>query len=766
MPIGVPVPLAAWSWAGARLARPLLALLSPALLLLASRAAWGSPDNFESPPVHPIERSPDGSRLFAVHTADARLVIFDLTTGDPVWEDQVPVGIEPVTVRARSNTEVWVVNHLSDSISIIDLGTRNVVRTLLVGDEPTDVVFAGNPERAFVCVSQKDRIEVFDPGNLDLAPVLIPIEGRNPRSLAVAPDGNSVYVTVMDSGNRTTVIPFGTVAANGGPPAPNPPMDPGLPAAPQTALIVSHDGAHWIDEADRDWSPLVPYTLPDQDLFELSASTLAITRSWTGVGTSLFNLAVHPITGQILISNHAAQNAVRFEPNLKGRFLQNRVTIVDPLTSTVTPLHLNGHIDYGQGGSPGERSLSLSFPLDLAVREDGSEWYLAAFGSGKVAVLDDQGAVVRRIAVGQGPAGLALDEARSRLYVLNRFSSSISSVDLSDDSSVQVSLGFDPSSPAVREGRRFLYDGELSSAHGDLSCGSCHLFGGMDNLAWDLGDPTGDYQPPPQPIPGLEGFHPMKGPMVTQSFKALRNTEPLHWRGDRRVFRDFNPAFVSLMGRGDSLSAAEIVKFRDFVFTLRYPPNPNRNLDGSLPNPPAGPNPTRGEQVFRLANIEGGNVTCITCHQFPTGENGIIVTDNLLLADQDMKVPQLRNLYEKTRFDNEASMSVRGFGYTHDGASDDLFSFLQFPGFAFADDDQRRDVAAFLLCFDTGTHAAVGAQWTMDGSNETAGLSRINTLVGLANDAKVGLIAKGRDLLGVARGWTYQGRGLAFRPTK
>jgi len=122
-------------------------------------------------------------------------------------------------------------------------------------------------------------------------------------------------------------------------------------------------------------------------------------------------------------------------------------------------------------------------------------------------------------------------------------------------------------------------------------------------------------------------------------------------------------------------------------------------------------------------------------------------------------VPQLRNLYEKTRFDNEASMSVRGFGYTHDGASDDLFSFLQFPGFAFADDDQRRDVAAFLLCFDTGTHAAVGAQWTMDGSNETAGLSRINTLVGLANDAKVGLIAKGRDLLGVARGWTYQGGG-------
>ncbi len=68
----------------------------------------------------------------------------------PVFEYRVPVGLEPVAVAARTNTEVWVTNLLSDSVSIVSLtGTPHVVRTLLVGDEPRDIVFAGNPVARF-----------------------------------------------------------------------------------------------------------------------------------------------------------------------------------------------------------------------------------------------------------------------------------------------------------------------------------------------------------------------------------------------------------------------------------------------------------------------------------------------------------------------------------------------------------------------------------------------------------------------------------------
>jgi DNA-binding beta-propeller fold protein YncE len=65
--------------------------------------------------------SPDGTTLFAVNTPNGTLEMFDLTQGTPVFVGRVPVGLEPVAVAARNNTEVWVVNHLSDSVSVVAL---------------------------------------------------------------------------------------------------------------------------------------------------------------------------------------------------------------------------------------------------------------------------------------------------------------------------------------------------------------------------------------------------------------------------------------------------------------------------------------------------------------------------------------------------------------------------------------------------------------------------------------------------------------------
>jgi YVTN family beta-propeller protein len=45
----------------------------------------------------------------------------------------VPVGVDPVSVRCRTSNEVWVVNHISDSVSIVRLSTRNVVATISSG---------------------------------------------------------------------------------------------------------------------------------------------------------------------------------------------------------------------------------------------------------------------------------------------------------------------------------------------------------------------------------------------------------------------------------------------------------------------------------------------------------------------------------------------------------------------------------------------------------------------------------------------------------
>jgi YVTN family beta-propeller protein len=736
--------------------RSLSSLTCALIVAVVSPASAVMPDHFESPSIHAVELAPGGGLLYVTHTADHRLVIFSLAGVVPETAAEIPVGLEPVAVRHRPGTEqVWVVNHLSDSISIVDVPSQRVIDTITVGDEPTDVVFAGNPQRAFVCVSQEDRILVLDPEQPQAAGIPIPLPGSDPRALEVSPDGSTVYVAIHDSGNETTAIHFEIVDALGGPPAPSPPVAAGLPPAPRTALIVKWDGAAWRDEAGTDWSPAIGYTMPDNDVLAIDASSLGVIDVWNGVGTHLFDLAVNPVSGHLLVTNQEAHNEVRFEPNLNGVFADTRVGILS--SGGQVDLHdLNPHVNRGLPGDPGTRALSVSMPLGLVVSDDGSRVYVSSFGSAKIAVLDDQGSTLRRISTGGGPAGMAL--AGDRLYVLERFENDLAWIDLQTDAVQRISLGYDPTPADVRDGRAVFYDA-ANSRYGDLSCATCHLFGGMDNLAWDLGDPTGEMTPPPpaaDPLNQIPDFHPMKGPMTTQSLQGLSGTEPLHWRGDREQLSDFNGAFTSLLGADAELDPGEMALFESFVFSLRYPPNPFRELDGSLPASLNGANPGNGEQLYLNGNLVGG-LDCVSCHTLPTGENGLIIPANALQEDEAKVVPQLRNMYEKTRFDDQAVSTVRGFGFTHDGAVDDLFTFLDFPGFTFQSDADQRDVEAFLLAFDTGTHPGVGAQWSATGTSDPAGEARLSVLQTAADLGQIDLIAKGTDSGGTPMGWTYAG---------
>jgi hypothetical protein len=72
---------------------------------------------------------------------DARLSVFDITHAlNPFLIAEIPVGVEPVSVNARDNDEVWVVNEVSDSVSVVSVSRRIVTDTLYVKDEPADVV--------------------------------------------------------------------------------------------------------------------------------------------------------------------------------------------------------------------------------------------------------------------------------------------------------------------------------------------------------------------------------------------------------------------------------------------------------------------------------------------------------------------------------------------------------------------------------------------------------------------------------------------------
>lgn len=796
-------------------------------------AAQGVTPLFESGPVRPLALSVDGTRLFAVNTPDHRLEIFDVVPDGLRWSASVAVGLEPVAVAARTAGEVWVVNHLSDSVSVVDVASvpPRVVRTLWVGDEPGDVVFAGpGRRRAFVASAHRGQnhrlppqfftpgvgradVWVFDAANPGTSaggdPIaVVTLFGDTPRALAVSPDGSTVYAAVFRSGNRTTVIPEGAVP-DGAMPGPVANAE-GVPAPP-ASLIVKYDGSAWRDPAGRAWNDAVRFSLPDRDVFAIDANATPPReiRSWSGVGTVNFAMAVNPATGRVYVSNTEARNDIRFEgpgihggSTLRGRPVDNRVTLLD--AGGALPRTLNPHIDASITPGPlRERRRSLAQPMGIAVSSDGSTMYLAAFSSAKVQTIRtaefEAGSwsptLPDAIPVPGGPSGLVLDEARGRLYVASRFDNVVSVVGLVERRVRSRHPLHTPESPPLIRGRRIFYDAFTSSGHGDASCASCHVFGDADDLAWDLGNPDASTSPNPNPFrfPATlqaPDFHPMKGPMATQTLRSMPGHGPLHWRADRTAagngdpndtraaFLQFAGAFDSLLGRGAPVDASTMQTLADFTLGLTAPPNPVRNLDNALTAPQI-----RGRDVFHAVRTSGAG-SCANCHRVDPAR-GQYGTDGLSSFDgfpQLFKVASLRAAYAKVGMfgrppdgtfqpgDNgPMGEQIRGFGYSFDGSVDTLPRFLRARVFQFAGGEpQRRDVAEFLMAFESDLAPIVGQQVTRSAANAAAADRRIDLMIARSAvtvprrecDVVVRGVVGGR-----ARSWVRLANG-AFQPDR
>ncbi len=819
--------------------------------------------SFESGQVRPLAMSADGKFLYAVNTPDNRLEIFKITPTSLVHQSSVPVGMEPVAVAARSNGDVWVVNHLSDSVSIVDVSgtTPRVKQTLLVGDEPRDIVFAGtNSARAFISTAHRGQNSPYSPSlmpdnpgetNFDLraentgradvwvfnanntgsafggtALDVLTYFTDTPRALTVSANGATVYVAGFHTGNQTAIVHDGAVCNGGsnafscnpgnGPTAPG-----GLPApnankntvtGPDVGLIVNYNGSQWVDELGRDWSNQVMFNLPDTDVFAINANSLSQSAAYAGVGTVLFNMISNPLTGKVYVSNTQANNKVRFEgtrppgsiiSTVVGHLHESRVTVIDPALNSVTPIRLNKHIDYSVVPSvAGVKENSLATPNAMAISSDGATLYVAAFGSSKVGVFNTATlennsftpSAANHINVsGGGPSGLVINEARNQLYAFTRFDNSISVIDTSSNTEIRHYNLHNPEPQSVIDGRPFLYDANLTSSNGEASCSSCHIFADFDSLAWDLGDPEGTVKPNLNIAglgAGLTPYHPMKGPMTTQSLRGLDGQGPMHWRGDRTAadvggdsldelgaFKEFNVAFAGLVGRSGPLPQQDMDAFANFMIQVKYPPNPNRPLDSSLtPGQQAG-----SDFFFNAPSTAGFN--CNVCHVIDPAQGffGGNATIGITAGVQEMKVPHFRNLYQKVGMFGIPQMDgifigdtlhkgdqIRGFGFTHDGSLDTLDKFHNATPFNTTPTD-RRNLELFLHAVDSNLAPIVGQQITLDNNNLSEVQSRIFLMTSQMDASHNEVVVKAR-INNLQRGWfrqsdgTYQGDDAFINP--
>lgn len=875
---------------------------------------------FESAPVRPIAKTADGKKLLVTNTSNNSLEIYRvLADGNIEHQQSVTVGLEPVAVAVHQN-KAWVVNHLSDSISIVNLSDNlaRVERTLLVGDEPKDIIFANN--KAFITAAHRGQqrmnpalaqvegagdpklhtasqgradIWVFDTNELGDAlggkpEKIMSLFGDTLRGLAVTPDKKTLYAAVLNSGNQTTAVHEAVMCYGyeddeyGAYPckvldelsSPNGLADGYLPggrtapgvnkdgeAQPWTSMIVKYDSesGQWQDTKGRNFSNGIRFSLPDLDVFSIDTETLTETKSFAQVGTTLFNLAVNPASGNIYVSNLESNNATRFEgpgefvnSTVQGNIAQSRITIINPKNGDVNPRHLNRHIDYKNlKGNGNVKQHSLSTPTQLAVSSNGETLYSAVIGSNKVAVLptnqledetfwDSKGdefdpRVISKdyLNVPGGPVGLLLEESRDALYVFTRFDNSLVHIDLSDGTEKQRIKMPTLEPQDFQAGRALLYDANRSSSNGEAACASCHIFGDTDHLSWNLGNPDASNGSNPQPFPTkhlselgcllvgaddescqlleiINGngdsrtFASMKGPMGTQTLRGMRNHGHMHWRGDRSVgyfgedteqtldektsFKNFIVAFEGLLGLDielpESVNATnkpadvveleeDIDKFADFMLRVALPPNPIRGLDNSL-----SASAKKGADFFHGDRRADGSATdtplngdtadgvnCEGCHGVDHalgfyGTRGEVAHGGEI---QILKVPQLRNLYTRVGMfglpDREGFLpshtkahqgdQIRGFGFLHDGATDQLVNFLRGGVFdngetgcpegaderygchfnlgeiGIPDEQTREGLVDYMMEFDNDLAPIVGQQITLSSGSHTEVEKRI-----------------------------------------
>ena len=256
-------------------------------------------------------------------------------------------------------------NHLSDSVSIVDVAATppRVVRTLLVGDEPRDIVFAGSGgNRAFITTAHRgqkrttpprrsagrrqpaahDRrasaradVWVFDATNLGAAlggtPLAHPqllrrhaararrdADGTRstPRSSTPATRRRrSPRASVCDGGDRRAApctTPGGATRMPGGLPGPEHELRQARPA-PETGLIVKFDrrADSWRDELGRNWNNAVPLRPARprrlRDRRERRSRRSRRRRSRTSARSSS-TWRVNPVSGKLYVSNTEARN--------------------------------------------------------------------------------------------------------------------------------------------------------------------------------------------------------------------------------------------------------------------------------------------------------------------------------------------------------------------------------------------------------------------------------------------------------------------------
>jgi len=592
---------------------------------------------FLSPHFRPLAWS--AGRVYVANTPAGTVEILDAQTRR--ISGRIAVGVEPVCLAVRPDgTELWVANHVSDSVSVIDLREASPTRHQVVAtiqefdprthatrfDEPVGIAFA-NDHKAYVALSSENTIAVVDVATRQVTRRLT-IPAQDPRAIAVR--NGRLYVLPFESNNQTQ-LSGGTGQLDG---------------VLKTFDAIQHSVANNnVLSLGAVLDIVKNPAVPDRDLFVFDTESDRLLETREHLGTLLYGLVVDS-RDTVYIAQTDARNHVNGRAGtarhglaeLENRPFLNHLTRVRGSETNFVEL------DTLERGVP-VADLALATPFALEFTPDESTLLLTASGSDSFVTIDpDSQTVLGRVRVGAVPEGIVVEPGPTlRAWVLNAADNSVSVIDLADvtQPTLLETIPLPDPTPAVFKRGRIAFSTARASTTGTFSCASCHPDGHTDQLLWVLNTPV------------VSGGNQIM-PRSTMPVRGLRDTAPFHWDGipgdpygginsasvhrgvpansradlpsssTRHLIDGGLASTMSRMGdptvndegRAGRLSRAERDDMAEFLLAVPYPPAPRRAFTDLLSE--------SAREGFQLFHIDGDNDpskptpnVCGDCHRLP-----------------------------------------------------------------------------------------------------------------------------------------------------
>lgn len=653
-------------------------LLLSALLTVSSVGAYaqnlktvGHP-SMESPHANPI--AINGNYVYITNTPAGTVDVIDRKT-QKIFT-RINVGIDPVSIAVRPDgKEVWVSNHVSDSVSVIDTDPKSPTFHIIITtiqdfthskatlfDEPVGIAFANN-NKAYIALSSEHQIAVIDVKSRKIIDRL-EIRAQDPRAIVVR--GDKLYVIPFESNNKTQLS--GGRKEN---------IDGNLVTFDAWEHVVRTNNALSLGYV----ADIIKHPgQPDKDLFVFDTKSDRQIEVVETLGTLLYGLAVDS-KGRIFIAQTDARNEVNGRAGtkkhglaeLQNRPYLNQITSVTFKDDKVDKKFLN--LEPLPPQQP-DKQQALATPYAIQISDDDSIIVASASASDKIFTLDTRtGEVLNQIIVGAGPRGIALEKGKlSRAWVYNALDNSVSLVDVSDPKNIKLTTTVtleDPTHAAVKRGR-IAFNSANASSTGTFSCASCHPNGHTDQLLWVLDTPI---------VSGGKQIM----PRLTMPVRGLRDTEPFHWDGTkgnpygginsaslyfpsssnckvnnpisclRQLIDDNLATTMSLISKDKKRGALTEDERNDmavYLMSVPYPPAPKRPYTDVIS--------TDARKGFSLFHVEGdinpnedGPNVCGNCHRMP-----FLTSAGTVLPRTGMKATTWRGAYDRFQILPQARVNI------------------------------------------------------------------------------------------------------------